>query len=503
MKRILFLLVTVFLTTFSNAQNSTDGLRYASENTTGTARFNALSGAFGALGGDMSALSINPAGSAVFIRNGVTASFANTDVDNQTTYFGTAAQSGDSEVSLNQAGIVFVFDNPENTQWKKFTIGLTYNNTQNFDNQLFIAGTGNTSIGSFFTEQAQGVPLELLELQQGETISSLYNFLGETQGVAAQNAFLGYQAFIFDPLENDPSNTGYVGNFSGGNFNQAYSYITQGYAGKYTINFATQYGDTWYFGINLNSHAIDYNQSSFLNETNSNTGSSIRGIGFENNLSVLGAGFSAQIGAIAKFNNLRVGLSIDTPTWYEISEETSQYLESERLVDNQTFTEIINPQVINVFENYNLQTPGKITASTAYIFEKSGLISIDYSYKDYSNIEFRPTNDIFFANQNAAIAEQLTGASTLRIGGEYRINQLSLRGGYMFEQSPYENGATVGDTSGFSLGLGYNFGNYNFDLSYARSEQDRAQQLYTIGLTDAASITNTTNTIVFTLGFNL
>ena len=503
MKRISFLLITVLCIAVTEAQNITDGLRYATDNTTGTARFNGMSGAFGALGGDLSAIAINPAGSAVFLNNNGTVSFSVLDRDNTATYFNSSTESGENELSLSQAGFVFVFNNKSESTWKKFTIGLNYNNTQNLDDDLFIRGNGNTSIANFFTEQAQGIPLELLQLQNGESISSLYNFLGETQGVPAQNAFLGYQGFIFDPLSDDPGNTNYTSNVGDGTFNQQYSYLTQGYTGKYTINFGTQYGDNFFFGANLNSHAIDFDRSTFMFETNNNAGSTVNEIGFENNLSVLGAGFSAQFGAIAKFDSFRVGLTLDTPTWFEISEETTQFLQTQRTEDNQTITEIVDPRVINVFANYNLRTPGKITASTAYIFGKSGLISLDYSYKDFSNIEFRPSSDPAFVAQNTAIQNQLGGASTLRLGGEYRISQLSLRGGYSYQQSPYENEETIGDTTGFSLGLGYNFGNYNLDLSYNRYEQDRNQQLYTIGLTDVANINTVTNTIAFTFGINL
>lgn len=504
MKRIPIFIIAIFTMAFGNAQTVTDGLRYATENTNGTARFNALSGAFGALGGDLSSIAINPAGSAVFLNNNASVSFSSNNIKNEANYFNTITRSEDYDLSLNQAGIVFVFDIGQNeSPWQKITLGLNYNNTQNFDNDLFLQGSGNTSVANFFTEQAQGIPLDLLQLQNGESISSLYNFLGETQGVTAQNAFLGYQAFIFDPASDDPSNTQYVSNVSNGSFNQEYNVLTRGYTGKYTFNLATQYKDNFFFGINLNSHAIDYQKSTFLYETNNNAGSSVNQIGFENNLSVLGAGFSAQLGAIAKFENFRVGLSYDTPTWYEISEETTQYIETQRTQDNQTLTEIVDPNVLNIFENYNLQTPGKITGSTAYIFGDKGLISLDYSYKDFSNIEFRPENDAFFALQNTAINNQLTGASTIRLGGEYRINQLSLRGGYRFEQSPYVDSDIAGNLNGFSLGLGYNFGNYNLDLSYARAEQDRKKQLYNIGLTNAANVNYVTNNIVFTFGLNL
>jgi hypothetical protein len=39
-------------------------LRYSQDNLNGTARFRAM-GAFGALGGDLSSLNVNPAGSAI------------------------------------------------------------------------------------------------------------------------------------------------------------------------------------------------------------------------------------------------------------------------------------------------------------------------------------------------------------------------------------------------------------------------------------------------------
>ena len=488
------------------AQGIVDGLRYSQDNTTGTARFNALSGAFGALGGDLSAIAINPAGGAVFLRNEASVSAVVLDKDNEAVYFNTFAKSLNTDVSLNQVGGVFVFNNTnENSPWKKFTLGVNYNNTRNFDNELFIAGNGNNSIASFFSEQAQGIPLDLLQLQGSETISELYSFLGENQGVGAQNAFLGYQGFIFDPVEADnPNNTQYTLNVAPGTFNQEHSLISQGYSGKYTLNLATQYTDDFFFGINLNSHVIDYQQSTFLYETNNNQGSTVNEIGFENNLSVLGSGFSAQVGAIAKVaENLRIGLTYDTPTWFTISEETTQYLETERTIDGQTSTAVVDPRVLNIYEDYDLKTPGKLAASAAYIFGKSGLISFDYSYKNFSEITFKPSSDPAFAAENGIIDNALKGASTYRIGGEYRFSDVSFRAGYRFEESPYDNKQIMDDLNGFSLGLGYNFGNYYMDLSYARTEQERQQQLYNIGLTDSALVNTTNSSFVFTFGLKL
>ena len=506
MKRFQLLLVAVISMAVSNAQDITDGLRYSTDATTGTARFNAMSGAFGALGGDFSAIGINPAGSAVFLNNSASISGTVVDRENVSTYFGTERQSIDTSIDLNQAGIVFVFDDlSEDSVWKKFTIGLNYDVTQNHDDQLFIKGTGNTSIAEFFRAQAEGIPLDLLQLRDGESISGLYSFLGETEGTAAQNAFLGFQGFIIDPVDpENPSNTAYISNVAAGNFNQEYSLVSNGYNAKYTINFAAQYTENVFFGINLNSHSLDYDNRTFLYESNSNAGSFINEIGFENSLSARGSGFSAQAGIIAKVaDNIRLGLSYDTPTWFRISEETTQYLETTRSENNQSITEVIDPLVLNIFEDYRLNTPGKISASGAYVFGKDGLISLDYSYKDYAQIKFRPSNDPNFVAENNNISNLLKAASTIKVGGEYRIKQLSVRGGFRYEESPYKGGEIVGDLTGFSFGLGYNFGNYNFDVSYARAEQSSRQKLFNLGLTDTAMTNTTFTNILFTLGFGI
>ena len=510
MKRIILLLLAIFAIESTSAQGIADALIYSSESQTGTARFNALSGAFGALGGDLSALSNNPAGGAVFLTSNTSFSMGGNDTYNRATYFNTGTKSGGTDFIFNQAGGIFVFNNvSENSNFKKFTIAFNYQVEKNYDNELIIRGTGNNSIGDFFLSNAQGIPLELLQLQSGESISDLYSYLGENEGTTAQNAFLGYQGFIIDPI--DGNNSQYVSNISPGAFNQDYAYLTQGAKNKYTVNFGTQITDIFFLGLNLNTHSLSYFRSTFLFESNNNPGSLVNEVGFENNLSVRGFGLSAQLGMIAKLeNNLRFGFSLQSPTWFDMFEETTQFLETRRIENGQSMTARVNPRVINVFENYSLLTPGKVTASMAYIFGNNGLISFDYSFKDYGSVRFKSydyygsnNNDSYFNALNDSIKDSLRGVSSIRLGGEYRINQLSLRGGFRYEDSPYKTDDRIGDLSGFSLGLGYNLGSYNLDISYARTERDRKQQLYSVGLTDYASITTVTSNIIFTLGFTL
>ncbi len=505
MKRMLFLLIGAIAMSSGNAQTLIDGLRYSTDAPTiGTARYNAMSGAFGALGGDMSAFALNPAGSAVFSSNSATGTFGVLGSDNNTGYFGRTTNSNESDININQAGVVFVFDNPaaETSPLTKVTVGLNFNTTQNFDDAWFARGNGTTTIGQFFIQQAQGVPQSLLALQPGETIDDLYAFLGETEGPSVQNAFLGFQGFIFDPDEDVVTNDAYLLNIAPGTFNQDYAFLTNGYMGKYTVNVAAEFMEYLFVGLNLNSHTIDYDERTRLVETNSNAGSIVNFVDFDNSLSVLGSGFSAQIGAIAKIEDyLRIGITYDTPTWFDISEETTQYLETDRTLDGQVLTSIVDPRVINVFADYRLRTPGRFGASAAVVFGKTGLLSFDYGYRDYSRIKF--SRDPILALQNSVIENFLTAASSYRVGGEYRIKNFSLRGGYHYEESPYQNGTTIGDLSGYSAGAGYSFGHFSVDVSYSRSERSRNQQLYSIGLTDAATIDNTLDNVLLTVGFSM
>ncbi|WP_413997690.1 OmpP1/FadL family transporter [Flavobacterium sp. W1B] len=498
MKKYLFLLFTGFTFSAAQSQEITDALRYAQNNLNGTARFQAMGGAFGALGGDLSSININPAGSAVFSNNQAAFTISNLNTKNNSNYFGTKTSEKDNSFDLNQAGGVFVFKNQNsNSDWKKFSFALNYENTNNFSNSVFSAGKNpNNSVDRYFLSYANGIPFSDFE----NTSYGRLNF-------AAQQAYLGYNAFIIDPLNATPGNTQYYSNVpAGGNYYQENTITSQGYNGKLSFNAATSYKDKLYIGINLNSHFTDFRQfTSFYEDnnaplTNEYTVSSLR---FENELYTYGSGFSFQLGAIAKVTNeLRLGLAYESSTWYNLNDELTQSLGSISSKNGAGDTnDIADPRITNIYAPYKLQTPSKLTGSFAYVFGKSGLISIDYAMKDYSNTQFKPKNE--FNSINSDMNNILDNTGELRIGAEYKIEKISLRAGYRYEQSPYKNTATMGDLNGYSGGLGYNFGSTKLDLSYAYAKRDSQQAFFSQGLTDGAKINSINNNVSLTLLFEL
>jgi long-subunit fatty acid transport protein len=505
MKKLNLLFIGVLSMSYVSAQDISDAVRYSLDEVQGTARFRAMGGAFGALGGDLSAISINPAGAAIFQRSSGSFSISNLSTKNDVNYFNGFSSSSDSKFDVNQLGAVFVFDNTDqNSPWKTLAVSINYDKLSNFDNNWYAVGTSTNSIDSYFLSHAQGLRLDEISALSGESLEDAYAEIGSFYGYGNQQAFLGYESYILEPFTDSDDNTNYSSNIAPGTFDQDYTYAARGYNGKLSFNIASQYRDNLYLGLNLNSHFIDYEKSTYLYEGNSNAGSLVNEVGFENNLHTTGTGFSFQLGAILKLSEeLRAGLAYNSPTWYRISEETTQYLETVRNDGGSDINLRIDPNTVNVFPDYRLQTSGKVTGSLAYVFGDEGLISFDYSRKDFGNTKFKPTSDSYFSSQNNLMSNTLKNASTYKFGGEYRFKQYSFRGGYRFEESPYEDHSFYGDLTGFSLGLGYNFGNMKLDLAFDQSDRSVKNQFYAVGLTNAAQVDSKISNITATLSFNL
>ena len=500
MNKIIFLLIAGISINALQAQESRDAIRYSQENLNGTARFRAMSGAFGALGGDLSSINVNPAGSAVFSNNQMGFTLSNLSNSNKATYFNDISTEKDNSTDLNQAGGVFVFKNlDKSSDWKKFSFAINYENANNFNNTIYSAGTNPTnSIANYFLAFANGVPLNDVE-------NSSYDQLGH----GGQQAFLGYQAYIINPVNNNPNNLNYTSNVpASGNYYQENSITTKGYNGKLSFNAATSYKDKIYFGLNLNSHFVDFRQSSRFYEDNNaplTNNYTVSRVQFDNDLYTYGTGFSFQLGTIAKVTKqLRLGIAFESPTWLRLNDEFSQKLigvsanTTEELVPD-----VVDPKVINYYEPYKLQTPSKWTGSMAYIFGKKGLISFDYAIKDYSSTQFKPSNDSYYRELNNTLSNLLNITKELRIGAEYKIQAWSLRAGYREEESPYKNKTTIGNLKGHSAGVGYNFGGTKLDLSYASFKRNTKQGFFEKGLTDGASINTKNSTVTLTVLFEL
>ena len=487
----------------TSAQNIDDVLRYSTENVQGTARYQGMGGAFGALGGDLSALSANPAGSVVFNNSLFTFTGTYFDRNANATYQGSMNGDNSSSLEINQVGGALVFKSKDpDSKWKKISAAFNYDMVQNFDDRIFVEGTGNEGIDNYFLDYADGFIAEDLRLQDGEDLTDAYLNIGAATdlGFSAQQAFLGFQAGIIDPNPNDDTETTYISNANYNDLLQDFRQTASGENSKFTVNGATQYGENLYLGASMNFHNVLFDRLNRYQEQYINADNQATRLTLENLLQTEGSGFSFGVGAIGKLNDfIRLGASYQSPTWYRLTDNFSQRISSDYRNRN---TEVDGSPFLgrSIFD-YQIKTPGKVTGSIAAVFGKNGLLSLDYGYQDFSSARLRPTNDSFFAAENNFISERLGAVSTVRIGGEYRIKRVSLRAGYRYEQSPYASGNIIGDLLGVSGGLGYNFGGSRIDISVNRTDQDVLRYFFDTGINTPAVI-NQINTN-FTLGYTL
>lgn len=410
MKKIFFL-IGFLCTLVINAQSlgyNDLGVIFSEEKSNGTARYRGMSGAFGALGGDLSATEINPAGAAVFLKSefSLSLNFRNENIVSD--YYNTVNTQEEDYTNLSQAGAVFVFKN-NNSKWSNTALGFNYSISNDYDKNWIANGNSN------------------------------------------------FPTFIYDSNftdDGDDSNDIVYLNSDG----QSFQNFTNGKNDKFTFSLASQYDDNLYIGGSVTSQDINFYQSVRLQENNNDSnGNTLQG-SLSEELSTVGNGVSFSLGLISKASkNLRLGLSYKSPTWYDISEEFS------------------DENGINRFD-YTLRSPSKLTGSVAYIFNKNGLISLDYSTRNYSNINM--TSNVDLSDVNNGFSTDLKNASELRLGVEIRTKNLNYRGGYHYQQSPYENALSSDHLKGYSLGIGYNFGNVKLDVSYEDANRTDVYNFY-------------------------
>ncbi|SDZ93814.1 OmpP1/FadL family transporter [Psychroflexus halocasei] len=493
---ILYSALFIFSLSFiSKAQEVNDALILSTEDLQGTPRFTAMGGAFGALGGDLSALKINPAGSAVFALNQSSFSLDFNTFSNDNAYRGTMRSSDDNSFDVSQAGAVFVFkSNNENAAINKFAFGVNYERTSNINNAIYAEGQNNQSIGDYFVNKANGIALDYFTLQNNETFFSRYDDLLYEYGFSGQEAYLAYESFLIDPIDpSDLQGNSYQSNVNSTDLRQAYNENYDGNSGKISFNGALDINQRLKLGMNVNATFSDYTRFTRFNEQNSSS-TGVNKIVYDNILDVQASGISLDFGAIYNIHDkLRFGVSYETPTWMSVSEKISHTL---RTRGDGFGSATADPEIFNVFPDYKYKTPGKWTGSLAMIFNKNALLSIDYSRKDFTQMKFRSNG---FEAQNAEINDMMQVSNRINVGGEYRIDNLSLRAGYSYVESPYKDDFTAGDINRFSAGLGYTFGMTRVDLSYVNSNQERNVMMKQSGINSPVNVDNQLHQI--SLGF--
>ena len=507
-KKLILNFCFVLFFNLTNGQTINDAITYNLTDLSGSARFTAMAGAFGAIGGDLSAISINPASSSVFLLNQFSISSISYENKTNTNFSNNITQYIRPSIGsipyptfhFNQLGAVFVFNNNnKNENWSRVSLSYNYSDKKRYNNSYIVEGNNSNGLDNYFLFYANGLKLNDLDLYEGETISEVYKILGDDIGFGAQQAFLGYQSYLINPVDFNPNNDKYVSNALYDSLSNYMKINTEGYNGVHSINLSGLYKNFIHLGININLHEIKYEKYNRFVEQNFSEKSNVTEVAFDNTLQSDGDGYSVQVGLIAKINkNIRLGIYYDSPQWIKIKEKYKQEIVVDYIENSSYISEKIKPDVITIYDPYKVQIPSKKNISLAYIFSR-GLLSFDYGIKNYGKTLFKETSNKtsnYLNNLNSQINNELKSTNTLRIGGEYVIGLFSIRAGLLNEKS-FQDKITLNNNA-TSWGLGINFKRSSIDIAFIDNKNKNSYKIFPVILTESYYVTNNKSQIILT-----
>lgn len=479
MKKITFALIATLLfslTAFS--QNENDALRYSFLKPGGTARFTSMGGAFGALGGDFSSLSTNPAGLAIFRTSEITFTPSLDYSRIESLYYGSLQDDMKYNFNFNNLGLVFVLPlsgSMDQPGWKSVNFGFGLNRHNNFNQRWIAEGFNNeSSIMTDILDQAIG---------QG-SVANLDDFL---TGLA-WDTWLLYQD-DFGQFAVDMPN---------GRVLQRQETNSSGSIREMVISAGANYNDFIFLGLTVGIPTINYSETSVFTETDSQDLNTVfNSLTLTNNFKTTGSGFNLKAGVIVRANDMvRLGAAIHTPTFFELKDEYSSTMRSSLNLSEYT-DEASSP---NGWFNYELNTPLKAIGSLGLVFGNSGLVSIDYEYVDYTRMRLR-SNEYSFSFENNIIRQNFVSQHNLRLGGELRFDPLVLRAGYAYYSSPYKEGVNEGQQSIISAGLGIRERYFFADFAYSYSFYNEDYYLYNAQFVNPVNNQFALSRFLLTFGF--
>jgi len=494
MKKLVYTISILLITCSAFAQDLTDALRYSNYKISGTARSAAMGNAFGALGGDFTSLSINPAGIAVY-RTGeftFTPSFGKTSIDG--TYLGT--KSTDSKYNLGVDNIGYVSTIPTGSNSESgvvsFSFGLGFNKLGSFSmNSLAEGANSNNSILTYFSDNMN---------------ADYYNIVGKED--ATLDPY--YEKLAWDTylVNHDDNAKEYYNDIKDNNYGQSQRKSTdrRGYINEYLLSFGANFNHKFYLGGTVGIHDVYFKENANLYEWDAkNNIPNFVDLNFDTYLRTTGSGFNVKIGAIYKpTENLRLGFAVHTPTFYKFHDEYNSSMSTSTFNNGNP----LSPDKAGIYD-YEIETPMKVIISGAYVIGKSGLISVDYEIVDYSTAKLKNGSDGYnYVDQNKTIQSAYKTVGNLHIGGEYRVNKsFSLRAGYENYPSAYKstylNKANVNSSASNSTvsgGFGFRQGNVFFDAAIKHIMSDENLKLYP-GSPEMVKYATTQDNVIFTLGY--
>jgi hypothetical protein len=473
------------------AQYTNESLLYARSSIYGTARTAGAAGAFGSVGADLGAISINPAGLGLYRSTDIAVTPSIVVNNNEGQLDGSFSNQGNVKFNFTQAGMVFTKLFHKQTSGNEFSFnttrlnsisfGLSYQRQAGFSRTQYFEGYNNTNSGiDAFTDYVNSThqpltpdnyPIEML--------------------LAYDANLIGYNSINGSYFSNARGPIAQVGKIT-----------SKGGIDQVEFNIGGNVSDKFYFGLGLGVPILTYFNDAAFGEYNSgDSASAFQDYTFGYSLRNTGVGVNAKFGFIYRPATwMRFGVAYQIPTFWSITETYSTYIAA-------NFDTAYYP--IDAYADpfkYKLRSPMKGTASLSFFLKEHGFFSFDYEFQNYgaSRFDFGSQFKNEATQVNALEKKNFTFGHVLRAGFEGAYKTLRVRVGYAFSSTPYKKDALVkgyaAARNNATAGIGYRGNRFYVDFAYVFGFMKDADNPYA---DFEVRNTLTSHTMFLTLGYKI
>ena len=516
MKKIVLAAMAMAVVLPAVAQDTYESARLLGSDLNGTARYVGMGGAMEALGADISTISTNPAGLGLFRHSTASLSFGLQSQQDAQKFDGL----NKTVMSFDQIGFVYAC-RISPTSFVNF--GFNYHKSRNFDQILSAANmlSGCSQNGLAYYKAQKGC-YEFDFNNDGDIIGWEMGSDYRSQAFS-QADYLNANTLMLDPNDN----LVYYNDASRYTFDKAH----RGWISDFDFNISGNSNDRFYWGITFGVKYVRYKAYSEYGEELVDSKGSCGSVVYGDERKIKGSGYDIKAGVIfrpVEESPFRIGLSIATPTWYDLTSSNASYM-----LNNSQYG---SWQEGRSEESYDFQyyTPWKFGASIGHTFGTNVALGVSYEYSDYGASKNRIIDGYdYYDNAKGSTDElmkrnteqSLKGVHTLKAGLEFKPDPaLAVRFGANYVSAAYDKngvrdmtidspGVMYSSTTDYTnwkgtyrltCGLGYKSGGFNVDLAYqysATNGEFHPFQPYAGGQAGALDVNQKRHQVLLTLGY--
>jgi len=411
------------------AQFAEDVLRFSTFNLGIGARSSAMGNTSVGLADDFSSLFTNPAGLTSLRSFEFSVGLSNAGYNNDATFFGVRTNATERVTNLNNFGLVY----PVPTKRGSLSFAFGFARVANFGTTASFSGFNpNSSIVESLTPDVN------------------LNSMPKEDQKRLLDSNIPYQIFL-----SDTAGGRLIPNVFG-NVLQDGSVRETGGINSWSFGGAIEVSKGLSLGVGINIFSGSYGYDRLYTELDSKgtynkpAPEDFSKFRYESTINSDLSGYNVLVGLMyRKQGKFKVGLTVRTPTYYKVSEDFTDIGNS--WFDNGDHFEIRNPGSTS----YEIKTPYIFTAGASLQATDWLLLAGDAEFTDWTQMEFT-TNHVDLAEENRVIRSSFRSTTGLRGGAEVTLFDLGLRlrGGIVYNPSPYKGDPTDFDQKYYTAGVG-------------------------------------------------